>query len=99
MQFIKRNYEKIILSLVLLGLVGVLAFMPVLIFYDQQQMRTLRETVIPRKVETLPPLNLSRQDTVQARLKSPYELDFSATNKLFNPVRWQKSADGKLIRL
>ena len=35
MEFIKKNYEKIILSLVLLGLVGVLAFMPVVIFYDQ----------------------------------------------------------------
>ena len=31
MEFIKRNYEKIILSLVLLGLVGVLAFMPFVI--------------------------------------------------------------------
>ena len=35
MEFIKRNYEKIILSIVLLGLVGVLAVMPGIISADQ----------------------------------------------------------------
>jgi len=99
MEFIKRNYEKIILSLVLLGLVSVLAFMPVMIFYDQQKMRDLRTTVIPRKVEPLPVLDLSRQDTVLARLKSPDQLDFSTTNKLFNPVMWQKDKNGAPIKV
>jgi hypothetical protein len=33
------------------------------------------------------------------RLQSPYKLDFSATNKLFNPVQWQKTVDGRLIKL
>jgi len=94
MEFIKRNYEKIILSLVLLGLVGVLAFMPVMIFYDQQRMRDLRTTVIPHHVEPLPPLDLSRQQAVLDRLKSPYNLDFSTTNKLFNPMQWQKDKTG-----
>ena len=33
------------------------------------------------------------------RLRSPYKLDFSTTNKLFNSVPWQKTADGHLIKL
>ena len=99
MEFIKRNYEKIILSLVLLGLVGVLAFMPVMIGYDQQKMRDLRDHVTHPKVEPLPPLDLSRQDTVLARLKSPEQLDFSTTNKLFNPLMWQKDKNGALIKI
>jgi hypothetical protein len=98
MEFIRKNYEKIILSLVLLGLVGVLAFMPVMIISDQQRMRDLRTTVIPRKVEPLPPLDLSRQETVLSQLKSAYDLDLSTTNKLFNPVQWQKQKDGTLIK-
>jgi hypothetical protein len=98
MEFIKRNYEKIILSLVLLGLVGILAFMPVQIFNDQEKMRNLREKFIPRKPEPLPALDMSRQDAVVNRLGASYELDFSTTNRLFNPVQWQKSADGKLIK-
>jgi len=99
MEFIKRNYEKIILSLVLLGLVGALAFMPVVIYYDQQQMEAMKDKIIPRKVEALPPLDLSRQQAVLERLKAPYELDLSTTNKLFNPVSWQKQRDGSLLKL
>jgi hypothetical protein len=99
MEFLKRNYEKIILSLVLLGLVGALALMPAVISYDQQQSKAKTEQIIPRKVEALPALDLSRQQAVLDRLKASYNLDLSTTNKLFNPVSWQKQKDGSLLKL
>ena len=95
MEFLKRNYEKIILSLVLLGLVGVLAFMPFVIIQDQNRMHDVESIVIP-KVSELAPLDLSRQQAVLERLKSPNELDFTTTNKLFNPVKWVKNKDGTI---
>ncbi len=98
MEFIKKNYEKIILSVVLLGLVGVLAMMPLMIITDQQRMKDLPTTIIPRHVEPLAPLDLSRQQAVVDRLKSPYDLDLSTTNKLFNPVQWQKTRDGRIVK-
>ena len=97
MEFIRRNYEKIILSLVLLGLVGALAFMPVVIYYDQQQMTDMRNKVIPHKPVPLPDLDLSRQQAVLDRLKSPYDLDLSTTNKLFNPVQWRRQRDNLMV--
>jgi hypothetical protein len=36
---------------------------------------------------------------VLGRLQSPYKLDFSTTNKLFNSVPWQKTPAGQLIKL
>ena len=99
MEFIKKNYEKIILGVVLLGLVGVLVAMWFVIAADQQKMRDLRDKYIPRKVEPLASLDLLRQDTVLARLKSPEQLDFSTTNKLFNPLMWQKDKNGALIKI
>jgi len=42
---------------------------------------------------------LTEQDNLLERLQSPYGLDFSTTNKLFNPVQWQKAADGNLIKI
>ena len=99
MEFIKRNYEKIILSLVLLGLVGVLAFMPVVIILDRGHRDDLRTKYIPKNPVPLPALDMSRQDKVLERLKLSYELDFSMTNKLFNPVQWQKGPDGKLVKI
>lgn len=98
MEFIKRNYEKIILSLVLLGLVGALAFMPFVIYYDQQQMTDTMNNITHPHAVPLPPLDLSRQDAVLDRLKSPYRLDLSTTNKLFNPVQWQKDRSGAMFR-
>lgn len=99
MEFIKKNYEKIILGLVLLGLVGVLVAMWFVIAADQQQMEDMKTKVIPRKVEPLSLLDLSRQQAVMDRLKSPYNLDFSTTNKLFNPMKWQKDKNGQLIKI
>ena len=97
MDFIKRNYEKIILSLVLLGLVGVLAFMPVMIFYDQERTKEYLIPFINPKVDPLRPLDLSRPQAVLDRLQTPAQLDFSTTNKLFNPLPWQKRLDGTLV--
>ena len=36
MDFVKKHYEKILLTVVLLGLVGALVFLPFLIANDQQ---------------------------------------------------------------
>jgi hypothetical protein len=99
MDFLKKHYEKIILSLVLLGLVGALVFLPVIISSDQQQQKELSEGMIQGKHKALQPLDLSDQDNVLQRLKSPYNLDFSTTNKLFNPMQWQKAANGYLIKI
>ena len=93
MEFIRKNYEKIILGAVLLGLVGLLAFMPVVISIDQQQMHEQLTTITRPHVEALTPLDLSAEQAVLDRLKSPYVLDFSTTNKLLNPVQWQKTKD------
>src|SRR6185369_17698070 len=99
MEFLKKHYEKIILSVVLLGLVGVLVGMWFVIMKDKQQMEDIKVTLINGKAKPLPPLDLSRQDGVLNRLKQPYDLDFSMTNRLFNPVQWRRSPDGKLIKL
>ena len=99
MDFIKKHYEKIVLSAVLLGLVGALVFLPVLISRDRQEQEDMESGIVHAKPKPLPELDLTRQDKVLARLKSPYDLDFSTTNKLFNPVEWQKDASGYLIKI
>jgi hypothetical protein len=99
MDFVKKHYEKILLSVVLLGLMGVLVFMLYLIPSDRQRLADIRLSIISHAVKPLDPLNLTRETNVSARLQSPYKLDFSMTNKLFNPVQWQIAADGTLIKI
>jgi hypothetical protein len=99
MDFVKKHYEKILLSVVLLGLMGVLVFMLYLIPSDRQRLADIRLSIISHAVKPLDPLDLTRETNVSARLQSPYKLDFSTTNKLFNPVQWQKTPDGRLIKI
>jgi hypothetical protein len=99
MDFVKRHYEKIILSTVLLGLVGFLVFLPVMISNDKQAMKTMSLSVVNPDVQPLPDLDLTRQQNVLERLKSPVSFDFSTTNKLFNPIQWKKDAGGNLIKI
>ena len=98
MDFVKKHYEKILLSVVLLGLVGALVFLPFLIIRDQEEQQRMKAGILHPKVAPLPALDLTRQTNVFERLQSSYKLDFSATNKLFNPVPWQRKADGMLIK-
>jgi hypothetical protein len=97
MNFVKKHYEKILLSVVLLGLMGVLMFMLYLIPSEGQRLADIRTSIIKHSVKPLDPVDLTRETNVSARLQSPYKLDFSTTNKLFNPLPWQKRVDGTLV--
>lgn len=98
MEFIKKHYEKIILSVVLVGLIGVLVGMWFVIMADKQRTEENTRHVIG-KAQALQPLDMLRQDAALERLKHPPVLDFSETNKLFNPVQWMKDPGGKLIKI
>jgi hypothetical protein len=99
MDFIKKNYEKILLGLVLAGLIGTLVFMLFYITADQEAMDHYVNDVINSPVKPLPDLNLAAQTNVITRLQSPYALDFEKTNKLFNSMEWQKMPDGTLLKI
>jgi len=99
MDFIKKNYEKILLSVVLLGVVGALVALPFVIQKDKDDMQQMTTTVINSKVPPLPPLDLTPQNNLLNRLQNPPDLDFSTTNKLFNPVTWKKNANGDLLKI
>ena len=99
MEFIKKHYEKIILSVVLIGLVGVLIAMWFIIMADKQSMQDFKNQYVSSKGPTIAGLDMSRQDAVLDRLKKPYALDFSVTNKLFNPVQWQRDKNGNLMKI
>lgn len=96
MDFIKKNYEKVILGIVLLGLVGVLVMMWFVIQSDQQQMKDLQTQIFKSSGAPLPELDLTPENNTVLRLKSPFNLDLDTTNKLFNPVEWQRMSDGTL---
>jgi hypothetical protein len=99
MDFLKKHYEKVILGLVLLGLAVAIAFLPIKISSERQKLEDLRNSLTHRKVNPLTNLDLTVPEAALKRVAIPAVVDFSTTNKLFNPVPWQKAADGHLIKL
>ena len=97
MDFVKKHYEKILLAVVLLGLVGALVFLPYLIANDQQKVRDMTMIVLHPNTHPLPPLDLTGESNMTQRVQSPFVLDFSTTNKLFNPLQWQRTSKGDLV--
>lgn len=94
MQFLKKNYEKILLGLVLLGLVVAVAFLPFLIDNERQAQEDRRKMKFDYPVKALPALSTNRYETALHRAETPLDLDLSTTNKLLNPVRWLKGQNG-----
>ena len=97
MQFLKKNYEKILLGLVLAGLVGLLVFMLFYIASDEEAMQSKTITVTRFNDKALPDLNMTLQSNTTARFQSPYLLDFDSGNKVFNPMEWQRDLNNNLI--
>jgi hypothetical protein len=99
MQFIKKNYEKILLGLVLIGLVAVALFSIFLVSNERQKQEDRRTQILIRPVTPLTPPDLSPAEALLKRAQTPVDLNLSdTTNKLFNPIRWQKANDGHVFK-
>jgi hypothetical protein len=97
MQFLKKNYEKILLGIVLLGLVVAVAFLPFLVGGEKQKLNDVENTIISTRVDPLPAPDLTRADELAKRSASLTGFDLSTSNKVFNPSRWQKNQNGTVF--
>ena len=97
MNFLKKHYEKVLLGAMLAGLIGVLVFMLFFIASDREQMDEKSKGLINPRVTDLTNLDTTILDAAMTRLQAPYNLDLETTNKLLNPLEWQKALDGTLI--
>ena len=99
MQFIKKNYEKVLLGVVLVGLVAVAVLLLLKVGSEKQKQQERTTRIINRPVKPLPDLDLSEVDTLLKRGEATTVLNFSDnTHKIFNPVRWQRTAEGRLVK-
>src|SRR3954470_14173877 len=98
MQFLKNHYEKILLSLVLLGLAGAAVWLPFAIDQAKKDLAVLTTTLPPKKEIKSP--NLVTNIAVLEKFKNPSTLELGSPHLVFNPVIWKQSmADGKLTKI
>jgi hypothetical protein len=99
MDFIKKHYEKVLLGLVLIGLAVAIGSLPIKIKSEKQKLEDLANSLTHPKVKPLTNLDLTASEAMLKRMVVPEVVDFSTTNKLFNPMTWQQGRDNRLIRL
>jgi hypothetical protein len=99
MDLLKKHYEKVLLGIVLVGLAVGTGFLPIMIASERESLEQMRVAMITRQVPPLPEPDLARQSTAFKRADAPLKLDFSSTNKLFNPVPWGKRSDGVIFKM
>jgi hypothetical protein len=99
MNFIKKNYEKVLLSAVLLGLVGAVAFLPFLVAGEREALNKSKGEIVNKPIKPLPDLDLKRSEDARNACVNPALFKYDApTHNLFNPVPWQKLME-RLVKL
>jgi hypothetical protein len=100
MQFLKKHYEKVLLSIVLLALAVAAAALP----FQVASIRTTLDEQVTSVVRTTPkpfkPIDLTTNETAVKRFAGPIEVKLSGAHNVFNPVLWKKRAsDGALFKI
>ena len=98
MDFLKKNYEKVLLGAVLIGLAVAVAFLPFKIASEKEKLEEMERNLLHPKIKPLPALDMAPEDNALKLMATPATISFSAPNRLFNPMLWQKAADGHLIK-
>jgi len=99
MEFLKKHYEKVILGLVLVGATVAVAFLPIKITSDRASIEEERNKIISRQPRPLTNLNLTPGLVAMTNLTLPPDADFGRPHHVLNPVQWQKTAEGRLIKV
>jgi hypothetical protein len=98
MDFLKQNYEKLLLGVVLLGLMGVVGYMLVVVSNEQRNLVEKTRNVTHPHVTALSNLDLTLSEQSVKRAATPVSIDFGPPgHRLFNPGAWQKTPDGHLV--
>lgn len=97
MDFLKKHYEKIVLSAALLCLAIAAAWLPAKI---RQGREDLQKTIVNLpQPKVLKPVDLSTNELALKRLQNPPTVELSGAHNLFNPVTWKINPDGSFIKI
>lgn len=96
MEFLKKNYEKVLLGVVLVGLTAAVCALP---FIIQAKRAALEQARIQNQPHPTPldPLVLTTEESALQRAQSPTRFDYTTKHNLINPVLWKK-VNGILVK-
>ncbi len=99
MQFLKKHYEKILLSVVLLGLAVAAAALPLMVSQTQEQIDNMVNSVKRTKPKPWTLLDLGTNQETARRIERPAKVQLAGAHNLFNPVKWVRRGDGTVRKI
>ena len=99
MEFLKKHYEKLILSVVLLGLAVVAATLPMQVNKERESEENRKNSLIGAPVTKFPPVDLSTNVAILEKVKKPIKFDIAGKHNLFNPLPWVEKPNGELVKI
>lgn len=99
MEFLKKHYEKLILSIVLLGLAAVAATLPMKVNQEKQKEEERKNSLINPTVKPFAEVDLTTNQQVLAKVKTPIKFNIAGKHNLFNPVPWTERQNGELVKM
>ena|SRR5438874_5203980 len=99
METLKNHYEKIVLSLVLIGLAAAVWFLYQASATEEESISKWTTEVEHRKVKPVPPVDLSGNQAILKTAQNPPALVLAGGHNVFNPVKWQRKPDGTVLKI
>jgi len=101
MDFLKKHYEKILLSVVLTGLLVAAVFLSIQVKETKDKLNEQVRVIIASEPKNLIALSFEKAEKSVAKTKSPPVLDLTLSNHVFGPLRWVQTPppDEKIIPL
>lgn len=94
-----NHYEKFILAVILIALLGAAAFLPFRVAQSRDTIReALAQSARKAKKETKP-VDTAEHEAMLKRSRTAPKLELSGEHNLFNPVVWKKGRDGNLFKV
>ena len=98
MQFLKKHYEKLILSLVLLAVALAAFLLTVQVSSVKENLEKAYQSVSQRKGKSIKPVNLTTNQAALDMVSHPMELVLSGPDhNTFNPITFVRGQDGKPV--
>jgi hypothetical protein len=97
MELLKKHYEKILLSVVLVGLAVAAVWLVFRVSAVRQSLEEASQTFFGVRVQPLPPLDMSTNRALLGRLKAPDKCPLGDPgHNVFNPVPWIRLPNGPM---
>ena len=94
MDFLKKHYEKLVLSIVLLAVAVAAFLLTVQVGNVKQTLADQLQQKIVKKGAVLPPINLSTNQAIATRAAARIKVVLDGPHNTFNPGSWEKTPDG-----